>query len=269
MFILKRLCLHVITGALLCGAASAPVWASDPPAKERRFSKETGAIVLSVQHPITKEDHLVALAKLQEAAALPNLNAYEKSVIYQMMGAAYYELDQIDNAVAAFDLAASSGGLLPKEHRTVRMNTAQLLIADGRYEQGAILLEQLYAEDPNMNTKFVVILYQAWLQAEQYDRALPWAELWFDQGGNSRENYDVLNFLYYVEGMPVKQTKIVKQMITRWPEDELLWHSWAMLLAQSGHVEEAEEIENILAQKDGLAPEQLTKRLLEVYSRIK
>ena len=255
---------------LFASPQARPFGQDDPPAKERRFSKETGAIVLSAQHPITKEDHLVALVKLQEAAALPNLNAYEKSVIYQMQGATYYELGQFDNAIAAFDLAASSGGLLPNELKMLRMNTAQLLIAGENYEQGAVLLEQLYAEDPNMDILYVQMLWQTWSQTEQYGRALPWAELWLERADpKERKHYDALNFLYRVEGMPVKQAEIVKQMITRWPEDELLWHSWAMLLAESGRVAEANEIENVLAQKDELPPAQLTERLLGAYSRIK
>jgi len=206
---------------------------SDCDIEGRTFSVGSGAIVLKAQEFMSENDYLDALKELEIAAALLNLNAFEKAVIYQMQGSVFYELDQYANAVAAFDLALASGGLCPDEYKNLRKNIAQLLIADGRYEQGALMLETLFAEDPNMDKKFEVMIFQAWIQAEQYSRALPWAERWFNAASpKQRKHFDVLNFLYHNLGMTEKQADIVQQMINRWPEDKSLWDMRAKLLAK-------------------------------------
>jgi len=265
---LKRLCLLIVSGVNLSCAVSTPIMAADPPRQERTFNGEAGALVLSAQHLMGSEDHVTALVWLQKAAALPNLSAYEKSVIYQMQGSSFYELDQYDNAVAAFDLAVSSGGLLPNERKTLRLNIAQLLIAEHRFEEGAILLEALYAEYPSLGTKITELLWQSWSQAEQYDKALPWAERWFNAASpKERKYYDVLNFLYKNLNMPIKRTDIVQKMIAIWPEDILLWQSWAALLTQTGRAGEADEINSILSQKENFTPAEITQRLLQTQKQ--
>jgi len=132
-----------------------------------------------------------------------------------------YEIDDYDGAIAAFENAISSGGLLPKETSNLRVNIAQLLIANGKPEHGAQMLEDWMVGGGELQPKYIEYLWQAWSQAKQYDRALPWAEKWFENANpKQRKHYDLLYFIYYELEMRDKCVTIITQMHARWPDDK-------------------------------------------------
>lgn len=209
----------------------------------RQFGAEAGAIVMGAQELMAQDQFDGALNKLSEALSLDGLNAYERSVIFQMKGACFYELDQYKEAISAFENAIDAGGLQPKERRALEFNVAQLLIASDQFEKGAVMIEKWHGEGGVLKDSQLEMLWQAWSQAGRYDRALPWAEKWFNRAGTkSRKHYDTLNFLYNNLGMPEKQIKIIEQMIEKWPEDKTLWNALASMLANNGQEEEAFEL---------------------------
>jgi len=117
--------------------------------------------------------------------------------------------------------------------------------------------------------KGLVIEYimQAWVQAERFSNALPWAEKWFRAASpKERKHYDLLNFLYNNLGMPGKQADIVKQMINRWPEDKSLWDAWASMLANGGREQEAFEVTKMLYLGGALNTEQDLMKVVQYYS---
>ena len=57
------------------------------------------------------------------------------------------------------------------------------------------------------------MLTQAWVQSENYSRALPWAEKWFNSANpKERKHFDLMNFLFNNLGQQGRQADIVKQM---------------------------------------------------------
>jgi len=164
-----------------------------------------------------------------------------------MQGQAYYELKQTGSAIQAFENAISAGGLLPNESSQLRLNIGQLLIGDGQYVRGAEMIENWGRSGGTITSNHVELLVQAWVSADRYSRALPWAERWFNEANpKERKHFDLLNFLYNNLGQPAKQADIVKTMINRWPEDRGLWEAWASLLDNGGRSEEAFEVNKML-----------------------
>ena len=92
------------------------------------------------------------------------------------MGAAYYELKNHARAIDSFRAAIDAGGLLPAEASALEVNIAQLLIVDGRYVEGAELLEDWHAGGGTLTPAHLEMLIQAWVQATRYEKALPWAK---------------------------------------------------------------------------------------------
>lgn len=86
-----------------------------------------------------------------------------------------------------------------------------------------------------MPIKIEAMLWQAWSQAEQYDRALPWAEKWFETAEpKERQHFDLLYFLYRELEMRDKNALIIKQMYARWPEDKSIKKAYLTLNCQRG-----------------------------------
>jgi tetratricopeptide (TPR) repeat protein len=118
-----------------------------------------------------------------------------------------------------------------------------------------------------MKPQHVEMLWQAWSQANQYSRALPWAERWFNAANpKERKHFDTLNYMYNNLNMPGKQADIVKQMINRWPEDKNLWDAWASMLANGGREQEAFEVAKMLYLGGAYSSGSELERVVQYYS---
>ena len=255
----------VIGGAAVTTAMTAvPAVAQD---EGRQFSSKSGEIVNEALQFINSNQHSAAVGKLNEALTIPDLNAYERSTMYQMMGASQYETDNYPQAISSFESAINSGGLLPNEVDSLRVNIAQLLIANGSYAQGAQMLENYLNSGGQRKPQYTEMLVQAWVSSDNYAKALPWAEQWFNSANpKERKHFDLLNFLYNNLGQPGKQADIVRQMINRWPEDKTLWDAWASMLANGGREQEAFEVSKMLYLGGALTSEQDLLKVVQYYS---
>ena len=241
--------------------------AQPAPAEGRQFGSAAGTIVNEALQFMNSNQYGPAVSKLNEALAIGDLNPYERSTIYQMMGSAYYEQNQYSQAITSFESAISSGGLLPNESTALRLNISQLLIANGRHTEGATMLENYINQGNQVKPAYVDMLVGAWVQAENYQRALPWAERWFNEASpRERKHFDLLNFLYNNLGMSGKQADIVLQMINRYPEDRTLWDTWASMLSNGGREQDAFEVNKMLYLGGAMNSEQDVMKIVQYYS---
>ena len=235
--------------------------------QSRQFSAKAGEVVNAALQFINTDQYSAALSELNKAIAFPDLNPYEKSIIYQMQGQSYYELKQVSSAIRAFENAISAGGLLPNESSQLRLNIGQLLIGEGQYVRGAEMIENWGRQGNTLKPNHVELLVQAWVSSDNYGRALPWAERWFNSANpKERKHFDLLNFLYSNLNQPGRQADIVKQMINRWPDDKSLWDAWASLLANGGREQEAFEVNKMLYLGGALNTESDLLKVVQYYS---
>ena len=99
----------------------------------RQFGAKAGELVNSANELLRSNQASAAISSLNQALAIPDINSYERAIINQMLGASYYEQNQYSQAIRYFEAAIASGGLLPNESSALRVNIAQLLIANGSY----------------------------------------------------------------------------------------------------------------------------------------
>jgi len=222
----------------------------------RQFSAKAGEVVNDTIYLNNNGQIEAALKKLESIINDPDLNAYERATIYQMMGHFSYELDRPKEAQRYFERALDSGGLLPREADNIRIVIAQIMIGNGKYREGAERLEKYMVSSGKEDTKYVELLTQACVQAEDYACALPWAEKWFAAADpKERRHYDLMHFLYDNLGMQVRQADLIKEMINLWPEDPNLWTAWMAMLEKGGRKQEAFEISKMLYLGGGLTDE--------------
>lgn len=234
---------------------------------ERQFSHKVGKIVLKAQEFIGEAQYGSAIAELNKALALAEVSPYERGVINQLRGNCYYEGGKYTDAINAFEAAIKSGGLLPAERSALRVNIAQLHIANGQPAHGAEMLENWNQSGGELSPKYIEMLWQAWLQAEQYDRALPWVEKWFaGVPQKERRHYDVLNFLYGQLQMLPEQEDTIKHMLIKWPEEKQLWEVWISLLANNGHEDDAFAASKILYIVGAYTTESELVKIIQYYS---
>lgn len=233
----------------------------------RQFGAKAGEIVNEALQFLNGNQYSAAASKLNQAIALPELNAYERSTIYQMLGSSQYEMNQLGAAITSFQNSINAGGLLPNEADGLRVNIAQLMIANGQYAQGAQALENYLNRGGQQKPAYIDMLVSAWVQSDNYSKALPWAEKWFRAASpKERKHFDLLNFLYNNLGMQGRQADIVKEMIGRWPDDKQLWDTWASMLANGGREQDAFEVNKMLYLSGVLNQESDLLKVVQYYS---
>jgi len=105
--------LLAVAAVSLTGVApSNAVFAQD---EGRQFSAAAGEKVNEALTLANSGQNQAAVNILQNTISQPDLNAYERSTIYQMLGQYSYELDRAVEAQQNFENAINAGGLLPKE----------------------------------------------------------------------------------------------------------------------------------------------------------
>ncbi len=261
--------MSLLMGGVFIGANVTPAFAQEeaPVAEPRQFGAKAGALVSAAQDFMAADQTSAALTEPNKALALEDISSYERGIIYQMQGQGYYELGQLKQAIGAFENAIGSGGLLPNEISGLRVQIAQLLIVDEQYVRGAQMLEDWDRAGGELKPAHIDLLVSAWVQAERYRRALPWAERWFNTASpKERKHFDLLNFLFNSLEMPAKQADIVKQMINRWPEDRTLWDAWASMLVSGGREDEAFEVSKMLYLGGAYSTPQDFERIVQYYS---
>jgi len=234
----------------------------------RQFSMKTAEIINEPIELYAAGQREAALKKLETTIENPSLNAFERSTIYQILGQYSYELDRPREAQRYFEQAIEAGGLLGKESDNIKLVIAQLMIGNGQYREGARRLESYINSRDDINDSNIELLVNACIQAEDYQCTLPWAEKWFAAASpKERRHYDVMNFIYGNLNMWDRQTDIIKKMIKLWPEDQVLWEAWGVVLEDTGKDEEAFEVSKIRYLSGALLKERDLLRLVDDYSK--
>ncbi len=229
-----------VLGAVILAMSAGQSFAED---KSRSVSPAVAEIVDQITTLSEQDNFAGAIERLDALIKTPDLSVFERGIIYQMIGQYSYELDQIDVSIKAFENALTSGGLSPEEQDNIDIVIAQLMIGSNQFRRGAERLEAGLAEIETIKPQYIDLLVNAWVQTEDYARALPWAEKWFAEAApKTRRHYDLMNFLYLQLGKSDAQLEVIKSMVERWPEDKTLWDSWASILAKSGQEKEAFEV---------------------------
>lgn len=254
----------VLSAIFMASAAMAPVNAQE---EMRQFSSQSGEAVNEAVGLAAEDKTEEAVTLLKGVISAPDLNTYERSTIYQMLGQYSYELDRGVDAQGYFEKSMSAGGLLPKEAENLKVVIAQLMIGNGQYREGAMGLEDYLESGGQQKPQYIDLLVNAWIQAEDYHRALPWAEKWFNAARpKERKHFDLMNFLYNTVGQSGRQADIIKQMIERWPEDKTLLGTWASMLANGGREQDAFEVTKIMYLNGMLTTETELLKVVQYYS---
>lgn len=232
---------------------------------DRKFSSDIGEVVLKAQEALQEDNAAEAINQLNKAMNKEPSN-YERSIILQMRGQAYYGTEQPLRAVEDWRAAINTGELEAETASGLQVNIGQILIVEGRVQEGAQILEEWLKTHPPKEG-IEIMLASAYAQNDQYRQALPHAEKAFELANpKERKHFDLLNYVYTQLDMPEKQADILRQMLNRWPDDENLWNGWVSMLANGERNEEAFEVNKLMYLNGMLETENDIIRLIQYYS---
>ncbi|MEC9250897.1 MAG: hypothetical protein VX501_09625 [Pseudomonadota bacterium] len=238
---------------------------------ERVFSAAIGEIVLAAQEQQNLELFSDSIETLNRALGNSDINDYERAVSLQLRGRAYYELEQVQRAIADWEASITTGTLTSAEIVGLRINIGQLYITEGQFEQGINTLE-LAVRDGGpeiLNSRLARMLSQAYAQAERYQEGLRWAETFWElhpYNERNRGDYSLMLFYYQQLDMIPQQMEIVEAMVARWPDEKRNWTSYASLLAQTNRETDAFEANKIMYINGMLTESAEIERVAQYYS---
>lgn len=236
-------------------------------AEGRVFDAKVGEIVVMGQELQAAGDLRGAVAKYNEALALKGVTAYELGVIYQLVGFAYYELDNPLEAIRYFKKALAEGDLLPDERNNLTYNIGQMLLAEGRFREAVDLLEEWLRNGGKANDKVHLNLVYAYSELGEYRNALRHARLAYDKADPlERKHFDALNYLYAELNMPRERLDLLLEMVKYFPQDKGVWTSISALYAEAGEERKAFEINKIMYLNGMLTEEKEINRVIDYYS---
>ncbi len=211
--------------------------------KSRTFSLETQKSMTKAMEYIEEQKYSKAEKKLKDVRKIKGLSSYELSTVEQMLGQVTYQEKDFKDAIRHFQNAVKAGGLLPNEATGLELTIAQLLITTKQYEAGAMGMENWLRKTGRQDVKYLEAVVQAWVEAEKYDHALPWAERWFAvKAPKERKHYDLMNFLYHSMGQSNKQLAVLQSMTAQWPQERKLWDFQISALAAQNRTQEAYQV---------------------------
>lgn len=167
--------------------------------QDRRVLSDTvGEQVMAAQQAARAGDHQQALAIL---GGIAPTSPYEQFVIAQLRARALFELDDMPGSIEAFEAAQASGGANEEERYSVETAIFQLNLLMENYDAVRQSLDRLLQYDFPMSGHMSNAVAQAYLQMEDYEAALPYAEYARRvQDGEERATLQLLQYLYEQTG---------------------------------------------------------------------
>lgn len=197
---------------------------------EAKFSRRVKKQIGQAHAMFAKGDYDKGLQRIDALLEYKELGPPEQALLYILKGSTYFEFADDENAIIAFQQAYDTGGLSLSDGRDTLMDIAKLSFAADKYEQAAAALEQWKTDGGANDITATELLIDSWSHARQFDKALIAAEPYFEAiSDKERRHYDLMNFLYMKNGRIADQARILRDMISIWPDDNVLRDSLAAL----------------------------------------
>jgi tetratricopeptide (TPR) repeat protein len=191
-----------------------------PPSFDARTGKRINEAIDKLQAGQTAEAR-AAIDKIN----LNRLSPYEAGRVWQLLAAVDQAEEKYKAAREHLGEALSSGGLNEQETSSVRFQIAKLYLVEEQWGEGAKVLEQWFADEPNPNSAAYYALAVAYYQLGDMDKALAPAQKAVDLGGDKTQEGWLQLLLAlrirreeYAQALP-----ILMQLVERAPEKKAYW----------------------------------------------
>jgi tetratricopeptide (TPR) repeat protein len=248
--VLKRLVLLTVCGVLAAG----PVVAQDEE-EDTTKTKQAQAVSKEVYDRIQKAQELIDADEPQEALQLLNslktrkgITEYELQNVLNYIGFVHYNLENIDQAMAAYREMIAIPSIEPQIKKSTIYTMAQLSTMQEKYQDALNLLEEYFTLETNPAPDNYILYAQNLYQVNRYaemvepiEKAISEAER---RETEVREDwYVLLNFAYFQQEDYEKVRDIQKILLANWPKKRY-WFSLAGAYTELG------EDQNLVAAYD-------------------
>ena len=250
---LKRIWLFLICGMFATGAA----FAQDNEREERdntktkqaqAVSKEVYDRIQKAQEAIDAEDPQEALKILTALENKKDITEYELQNVLNYIGFVHYNLDNIDEAIAAYEKMINIPSIEPQIKKATIYTLAQFATMQENYQQALDYLDQYFLLETNPSPENYILVAQNLYQVNRYSEMIEPVEQAISEAQRrevevKEDWYVLLNFAYFNQENYAKVRDIQKIMLVNWPKKRY-WFSLAGAYTELG------EDDNLIAAYD-------------------
>jgi tetratricopeptide (TPR) repeat protein len=241
--ILAKLGFLLICSVLVAG----PLYAQDDEREERdnQKTKQAQAVSKEVYDRIQKAQELIDADQQQEALKMLNdlkgkkgLTEYELQNVLNYIGFVYYNLDNVDGAMQAYEEMLRIPSIEEQIRKQTLYTMAQLTTMKEDYKKALDLLDQWFALETNPAPDPYILYAQNLYQVNRYPDMIKPIETAIEvaqkrQTDVKEDWYVLLNFAYFQQENYAKVRDIQKLLLTYWPKKSY-WFSLAGAYTELG-----------------------------------
>lgn len=246
-------------------------------AEGRVLSTRVGEQVILMQDAITAETYQEVI-RIGTQLLSTEMTPYEQSVVYQLRGNAYFQVDNYNGAIRDFEAAINTGALVNDQVIAFRTNLGQLYMVQENYAEGIRQFELAIDAGAELNARLSKTLAQAYIQASQGTNnesetmrliraGLPYAERFYRlESDKSESEYALVQFFYQQLDRPQDELRVVRDSLQDYPGTRRGWQNLVALFARLGREDDAFEANKLMYLNGLFQEENELIRLVQYYS---
>ncbi len=242
--VLKRLWLIAICGIFATGT----VLAQDDSERQERdaaktkqaqaVSKEVYDRIQKAQELIDADDPREALKVLESLKTRKGITEYELQNVLNYLGFVHYNMDNIDQAMAAYREMIAIPSIEPQIRKSTIYTMAQLSTMQEKYQDALNLLDEYFVLETNPAPDNYILYAQNLYQVNRYGEMIKPIETAIAEAQRrevevKEDWYVLLNFAYFQDENYAKVRDIQKILLMNWPKKRY-WFSLAGAYTELG-----------------------------------
>ncbi len=258
---MKILFSKIISAVLLSAILMSPVLAED----EYLLSESTYKALEAAQQQMADERYQQAEVALLKLVDETKAGSYERAVVLQTLGYLYSETGDYTRATDQFQSALELNALPEDVTHNLRYNLAQLLIADGKYQQGIDLLNRWIGNEPNPDNSVYVLLATAHYQIKQFSKTVENIRTAISRANAPKEDWYRMQLSAHLEMQQYDSAiNVLETLLTLHPDDKTYWDQLGSLYSRQDKQLTALAV-TMLAKRLDLGDDDIVMRLSNMY----
>jgi len=229
------------------------------------LTEKTYKALSTAQELMAAEKNTEAEIKLKALLKQTAEGSYERAVVQQTLGYLYSSQENYPQARKLFKQALDSNALPEKVSHNLQYNLAQLFLADEKYNEGIVLLEQwLKAETSPPNSAHVLIA-SAYYRVKNYKKTIEHIRVAIKNDKSVKEAWYQLLLSSHLELKQYKSAiSVLEILITQYPYQKIYWTQLSALYLQQNKEFTALAVK-MLAQRLELGDAKTLINLADMY----
>lgn len=192
--------------------------------------------------------------------------AYEKSIVYQIMGFVYIDKDDYPTAITYLQKALDANGLPNDTHYQIMNQIAQMQMSDENYEEAEKTTARLLAETRSEKPELLATRGNVLYRLERYDEAAALLKKAIETSDKPQEQWNqLLMATYFDQDKPLEAAKIAEGLLAKNPNDKKTLMNLASIYAQADQYEKSAEILEKARAQGMLTEERDYRQLFAIY----